>query len=253
MGRGIVLLLTRPERQSAAFARALDAARPGRFEILTAPMTRIAPTDAPLDLDGASGLLFTSANGVEQFAARGVETDLPAYCVGAMTAAAARGLGLRALSADGDVTTLAALARAEHRAGDGPLVHIRGRHAAGDLVGALTAAGIPARAAEIYAQTPRPLGSEAAARFAAGEIDVITHFSPRSASALAAEITAAGWPLDGVTSVALSAAADRAFAGPTPARRIIAAEPSRAGMIAALAKVGHEGSEPISDKGLNEG
>lgn len=253
MGRGMVLLLTRPERQSAAFARALDAAQPGRFEILVSPMTRIAPTDAPLDLDGASGLLFTSANGVEQFAARGVETDLPAYCVGAMTAEAARGVGLCALSAGGDVTALAALARAEYRQGAGPLVHIRGRHAAGDLLGALTAAGVPARAAEIYAQTTRPLGAEAAARFAAHGIDVVTHFSPRSAAALASAITAVGWPLDGVTSVALSEAADRAFAGPTPARRIIAAEPSRAGMIEALARVRREGSEPISYKGLNEG
>ncbi|MFQ8429826.1 uroporphyrinogen-III synthase [Amaricoccus sp. W119] len=253
MGRGMVLLLTRPERQSAAFARALEAALPGRFEILTAPMTRIAPTDAALDLDGASGLLFTSANGVEQFVARGVKTDLPAYCVGAMTAAAARAAGLRAMSADGDVTALAALARAEHREGDGPLVHIRGRHAAGDLVGRLTAAGIPARAAEIYTQTTRPLGPEAAAGFAAHEIAVVTHFSPRSAAALAAEVASGGWSLDGVASVALSPAADAAFAGVAPARRIIAAEPSRAGMIAALAEVRRGGPKQTSDTEPNEG
>ncbi len=233
--RGI-LLLTRPERQSAAFARALEAALPGRFEVVTAPMTRITPTEGTLDLDGASGLLFTSANGVEQFAARGVATDLPAYCVGAMTAAATRKVGLVAWSADGDVSALAALARERFRPGrDGPLVHIRGRHAAGDLAGMLAAAGVPVRPAEIYAQTPAPLGAEARALFAAGGIDVVTHFSPRSASALASEIAQGGWPLGHVVSVGLSEAADAAFAGVAPGRRVVAPEPSRAGMIAALA------------------
>ncbi|WP_181164567.1 uroporphyrinogen-III synthase [Amaricoccus solimangrovi] len=235
------LLLTRPARQSEAFARALEAELPGRFEVIVAPMTRITPTAEPLDLDGASGLLFTSANGVEQFAARGIATGLPAYCVGAMTAAAARRAGLAAESADGDVAALAGLARARYRPGDGPLVHVRGRHAAGDLLGALAAAGIPGRAAEIYRQTAAPLGAEAAARFAAGGIDVVTQFSPRSAAALAAELARGGWPLDRVTSVALSAAADAAFAGVAPGRRIVAAEPGRAGMIAALSALRSRG------------
>ena len=229
------LLLTRPERQSAAFARALEAALPGRFRVVVAPMTRITPTGAPLDLAGASGILFTSANGVEQFAARGLATSLPAYCVGAMTAAAARAAGLRAEAAGGDVTSLAGLAAARVRPGDGPLVHVRGRHAAGDLIGMLAAAGIPARAAEIYAQEPAPLGAEAAGLFAEGAIEVATQFSPRSAATLAEAIARGGWPVAGLTSVAMSAAADAAFAGVAPGRRIVAAEPGRAGMIAALA------------------
>lgn len=235
MAPGRTLLLTRPERQARAFSRALEAALPGRFAVVAAPMTEITPTKAPLDLDGASGLLFTSANGVEQFAARGIASALPALCVGAMTAAAARAAGLEALSAEGDVFALAALARERFRPGDGPLVHIRGRHAAGDLAGMLGAAGIPVRAAEIYAQTPRPLGAEARALFAAGRIDVVTHFSPRSAAALAAELARDGWPLDRLVSVAMSQAADAAFAGVAPRSRVIAAEPGRAGMIAALA------------------
>lgn len=229
------LLLTRPTAQAEAFARAIETALPGRFEVILAPMTRIEPTGAPLDLGGASGLLFTSANGVEQFALRNIATSLPAYCVGAMTAATARRAGLAAESAEGDVAALAALARARHRPGDGPLVHIRGAHAAGDLTGALARAGIPARAAEIYAQTPSPLPPEAAARFARGEVDVVTHFSPRSARALANALAGGGWPLDRVTSVALSAAADAAFAGVRPGRRVVAVAPGRAGMLAALA------------------
>ncbi|PZQ46675.1 MAG: uroporphyrinogen-III synthase [Rhodovulum sulfidophilum] len=237
MHRPKTLLLTRPERQSAAFARALDAALPGRFAVTVSPMTRISPTGAPLDLADASGLLFTSANGVEQFAARGIATALPAYCVGAMTAAAARAAGLRAESAGGDVAALAALAAAAHRPGDGPLVHIRGRHAAGDLIGLLAARGVPARPAEIYAQEPEPLGPEAAARFAGGRIDVVALFSPRSSAALAAAIVAGGWPVGDLVSVAISPAADAAFAGLSPGRRVVAEAPGRAGLIAALAGV----------------
>jgi uroporphyrinogen-III synthase len=231
------LLLTRPERQSAPFARALEAALPGKFRVVVSPMTRITPTEAPLDLAGASGLLFTSANGVEQFAARAVATDLPAYCVGAMTAAAARAAGLRAESAEGDVIALAALARAAFRPGDGPFIHIRGRHAAGDLIGRLAEAGVPARAAEIYAQEPAPLGPEAARLFVEGAIGVVTQFSPRSAAALARAISSAGWPIGDLVSVSMSAAADAAFAGVAPGRRIIAETPGRAGMIAALSRL----------------
>ena len=69
-----------------------------------------------------------------------------------MTAAAARQAGFAARSADGDVADLAALVVAAHRPGAGAFLHVRGAHAAGDLVGRLAAAGVPARAAAIYDQ-----------------------------------------------------------------------------------------------------
>jgi hypothetical protein len=64
---------------------------------------------------------------------------------------------------------------------------------------------------------------------------VVTQFSPRSAATLAQAILAGGWPAGRLVSVAMSAAADAAFAGLAPRRRIVAAEPGRAGMIPALA------------------
>lgn len=232
------LLLTRPTEQSRAFAEALEAALPGRFAPVIAPLLRIAPVEAAVDLTGAltgaAGLLFSSANGVEQFADRVTDRRLPALCVGEMTAEAARRAGFAAFSADGDVAALAALAIARHRPGAGAFVHVRGRHAAGDLIGRLAAAGVPARAAEIYDQVPCPLSDEARRLFAAGHVGVITLFSPRSAALLARELGAGGWNLGGVTSVALSAAADAALSGISPARRLIAGAPTRAGMIAAL-------------------
>ncbi len=229
------LLLTRPQAQSEAFAAALEAALPGRFRAVIAPVLRIAPVDAAIDLAGAQALLFTSANGVAVFAARSPARDLPAWCVGAMTAAAARAAGFAALSADGDVAGLAALARREARPGAGELVHVRGRHAAGDLTGRLAAAGVPARALELYDQAPVEMPPAARALLERGGIGVLTAFSPRSAALFARAAAAAGWDLGGATLVALSAAADAAHDRPEPGRRVVAPAPTRAGMIAALA------------------
>lgn len=229
------LLLTRPADQSASFAAALEEAAPGRFEMVVAPVLRLAAVPGGIDLSGAQGVLFTSANGVAHFAARTTERNLPALCVGAMTAAAAREIGLEARSAGGDVVALAEMAIAAYRPGAGAFVHVRGRQAAGDLLGQLAAAGVPGRAAEIYEQAPCPLSARARDFLAAGGIDVMALFSPRSAGLLAAELRAGGWDLSGVTAVALSAAAGAGLSGVTPGAWITAEAPTRAGMIAALA------------------
>ncbi len=227
------LLLTRPRGQSEAFAAALEARMPGHFRPLVAPLIDIAPVEAPLDLDGVEGLAFTSANGVEQFAARTTDRSLPAWCVGAMTAAAARAAGFAAVSANGDVAALADLIAARRRPGGGVVLHVRGRHAAGDLVGRLAAAGVAARAAGIYDQPPQPVPAEVAARLAAGGVDVVALFSPRTAALFNAAAAATGWPLAALTAVSLSPAADAALTAPV-GRRVVAAEPTREGMLAAL-------------------
>ena len=205
---------------------------------MIAPLLDIAPVGGALDLDGAQGLLFTSANGVEQFAARSPERGLPAFCVGAMTAEAARRAGFSARSADGDVAALAALAIAAHRPGGGPFVHVRGRHAAGDLTGRLKAAGVPARAAEIYAQVPRPLAPEAAALLAAGGVRAVALFSPRSARLFAAAVRDGGMGPRGRSRRCRSAPpSTRRSTGSGFGARIVAEAPTREGMIAALARV----------------
>lgn len=227
------VLLTRPRAQSEAFAAALEAALPGRFEPVIAPLLEIVPIAADIDLAGVEGVLFTSANGVAQFASRCGDRALPAYCVGDMTARAARAAGFTAHSAHGDVEALARLAIASARPG-GSYLHVRGRHAAGDLVGRLAAAGVEARGLALYDQIPTAIGGSAATLLAAGDIPVLTAFSPRSASGLATQIRAAGWRIGASTLVSLSAAADAAFDAPEPGRRMIAPAPTRAGMIAAF-------------------
>ena len=62
------LLVTRPLDDAQALADRLEA---GGHEALVEPLLTIAPDlAAPLPLDGARALLFTSANGVRAFALR---------------------------------------------------------------------------------------------------------------------------------------------------------------------------------------
>lgn len=231
------LLLTRPAPQSAEFAAVLEAELPGRFQPIVSPLLAIRPRPAPLELAGLQGLLFTSANGIEQFAALSAERGLTAWCVGEMTAAAARRAGFRARSADGAVGDLAALVAAGHRPGAGAFLHLRGTHAAGDLVGMLAALGVPARAAVIYEQAPQPLTEAARALLRAGGIDVVALFSPRTARLFAAAGQGADWDLSRTVTVALSPAADAALVGLAPGGRRVAATPTRAGMLAELARL----------------
>ncbi|WP_424928535.1 uroporphyrinogen-III synthase [Amaricoccus tamworthensis] len=226
------LLLTRPERQSRAFADVLEAEAPGRFRIVTAPLLTIAPVPGELDLTGITHLLFTSANGVEQFAARTPDRSIPALCVGAMTAAAARRAGFSAKSADGDVHALTRLAVTEHTAGE--MLHVRGRHAAGDLTGALKAQGIPARAAEIYSQGPARPDSHTARMLATRQIDILTFFSPRTAAVFADLARENDWDLSHSTAVSLSPAADSALGDLTLADRLTAKHPDREGILRIL-------------------
>lgn len=223
------LILTRPRAQSEAFAAEAARRLPGRFTPIVAPLLEIAFTPRPLDLDGVGFLLFTSANGVEAFAAASPDRSRPALCVGEMTAAAARALGFEARSAAGDVTALAALAASFWKKGDGTMLHVRGRHAAGDLAGALAARGIPVISAELYKQVSRPLADAAHDIIARGEAAVIPLFSPRTARLFAA--ATADLDLSGVTIVALSEAAAAPLAG---ARRLVARTPGREGMLEAL-------------------
>jgi uroporphyrinogen-III synthase len=225
------LLLTRPQAQAHAFAAVLEERLPGRFRPVVAPLIAVAPVPAELDLGGLQGLLFTSANGVEQFAVRCPDRGLPAFCVGEMTAAAAEAAGFATRSADGDVVARAALP------GAGGFLHLRGRHAAGDLVGRLTAAGLEARAAEIYDQRPCPMPEAARRLLAERRVEIHTFFSPRTARLFAAEALRAGWRLEAATAVSLSPAADAGLDGLALGRRVVAPEPTREAMLDALSRL----------------
>ena len=205
-------LITRPREQATAIADALAARG---VEPVLEPLVeiRLSPDGAhsvtPL-LDGAQALLFTSANGVRAFAAASARRDLPALAVGDATAAAARTAGFADVeSAGGSVANLALLVRRRLKPEGGALVHSAAREVAGDLAGALGAAGFEVRRAVLYESVPAQcLSAGTAALLQKGAIGAAIFFSPRTAATFVRLVRAAG--LDGacrtIVAVALSPA-----------------------------------------------
>lgn len=147
-------------------------------EPVLAPLLTIAPREFDADLDGVQALLFTSRNGVRAFAAASDARGARVFAVGDATAEAAREAGFSDVrSAGGDGAALAALAAATLDPAEGKLLHVAGAHVAGDLVGALEAAGFKVErriAYEARAATALP------AAFA-GPLDVVLFHSARAA------------------------------------------------------------------------
>ncbi|NKX45311.1 uroporphyrinogen-III synthase [Roseibacterium sp. KMU-115] len=221
------MLLTRPRAASARFAGDLRAAL-GPVEVAIAPLMEIVPVVSSLDLAGVSGLIFTSAAGVETFAALTTDRSLPAWCVGDRTAEAARAAGLTATSAGGDADALVALMAGARP--EGRLLHLAGVHTRGDVAGRLAAAGLMAEARAIYDQQAVDPGPDLAAALAHDGPILAPLFSPRSAKLFARAV--GGAP---VTPVAMSPAVRDALPETLAARAVVARHPDAPSMLRALA------------------
>lgn len=177
-----LLLLTRPDNAAHRFWQALQQAGCGEVSVLVSPLIGIAPCGV-MPAGDVAGLVFTSAQGVMAWAARGGVRDLPAYCVGDATAEAARATGMLAHAAGGDADALFEMLRDMRP--PVPLLHVRGRYSRGALATRLTAAGVLTNEAVLYDQPVLP-PTEAALRALRGQRPVVAPlFSPRTAEALA--------------------------------------------------------------------
>jgi len=186
------ILVTRPREESERLARQLEAKG---HDVLVEPLFTIEQLpDAPLDLDGVQALLMTSANGVRAFARRSPRRDLRVLAVGDATADAARAFGFEVVdSAGGDVDDLARLVRERVRPEDGALLHSAGSVVAGDLAGALEAAGFQVRRTVLYRAEPvAALSDTTVAALRDGRVDVVMFFSPRTARTFVSLAKAAG-------------------------------------------------------------
>ena len=176
------LLVTRPEPDATRLAGALQALG---HEAIVAPLMTIEMRGRAPDLAGVQALVFTSANGVRALVHHlgGRVPPLAALCVGEATAAAARAAGFaRVIAAAGDVAALAASVRGACDPAAGALLHVAGSHRAGDLKGALEAAGFSVHRAVLYEAVAAPrLPEPARAALAAGEAAGVLLFSPRTA------------------------------------------------------------------------
>ena len=223
------MLLTRPEAKSREFARALTDMG---IASLTWPLTRIVPaTDAVEIPEGTRGLLFTSANAVAAFAALSPNRDLPAFCVGPNTGAAARAAGLADCRVgDGDAEALAQMARTS---GIRAFLHPRGAETAGNLAGWLTADGIAVSEVVLYrAEETGPPGVEIAAALAEGRVALNTAWSPRGARLLAEHLRAMTLGKGAFLAISANAAAPLTEAGFAPV--LTAEKPNGAAMLQAI-------------------
>ena len=220
-----LLLLTRPQAQSEDF---LDLCRRGGFDgaALISPVVEILPV-APMPALPPGMLIFTSGNGVRALGPGQPLDGRRAWAVGGATAAAVRAAGAECRVAGGDAKALVAQILAGPD--DGPYLHLRGRHARGDVAAQLRAAGRRADEAVVYDQQERPLSAPALAALRGADPVVLPLFSPRSAALVAA---AAGQIRAPLHVVALSAAVAAAWNGDAGVE--IAAAPDAGSMARAV-------------------
>jgi len=197
---GTYILLTRALAQSERYASELRNVVGNEVGILISPLLEITPIEGPVDLTGISWLLFTSANGVAEFARREARRDIPCLCVGKKSASAARGAGFKVTSANGSASDLVVLAL--DKAGQGQCLYVRGRHAAFPLVETLVMQGCETREVVVYDQSAMPLTKAALALLDGASPTLAPLFSPRTASVFMQQ--AADFDLSAVTAICIS-------------------------------------------------
>lgn len=226
-----VLLLTRPEAASRRFAARLPDPVRQSVHVAISALIDIVPKAGPLDLSGAAGVIFTSANGVEAVAPRSARRDMPAYCVGPATQAAARAEGWTADALGGTADALVdALIAARPSV---PLYHLRGEQARGSVARRLTDAGYPTIDIVVYAQRLQPLDPLLRRRIENDALVIAPLFSPRTARQFAAQ-TRGG---RGLSMIALSPAVAAPLARLVRADLHLADRPDGDAMVVAVTEI----------------
>ena len=230
------VVVTRPHEDGERTAAALRARG---HEVLIAPMLEVESMHAELR-NNWGGVIITSANAANAIAAHPARVGLiklPLFAVGQRSAEAARQIGFTDIVAAGGsvrdlVRTLAAV-RADAQA---PLLYLAGEDRASDLVGELAARGIAAEMAVVYRAAAVPFPPELIAALKAGEVDVVLHFSRRSAERYLAGAEEAGVTAQaiGVRHVCLSAQIAAPLIAAGAAKVAVAPRPDEASLISSL-------------------
>lgn len=226
------VLLTRPLGDSRAIAERL-AAEGVPSEIW--PLTAVRPIEMAMTVPPTvDGLLFTSAHGVQAFAALVGRRDLPALCVGTGTRDAARRAGFTGALAGGG--TAEALATFASMSGLRHFFYPRGRDVSADLRRMLAARGVAVSERVVYAaEETGPPPAPVAHALASGRIGTVGLWSRRNAEILRAHIEAGRVRLGpGIAAVAISEKAADPLRGLDFAVIVVPPEPDREAMIGAL-------------------
>lgn len=178
------VLILRPQPSAADTAAALRA---GGHEPIVAPLMWIESL-APADLSAGSwaALLITSAHavaGLTHQPHRQQVLRLPVFAVGERTARKIRQRGFACVtSADGNVTDLVNLVAARLTP-PARLLHLAGEDQAGDLAGELSGKGFVVDTVIVYRAVVAETLPQPARDALAGGVDVVLHYSRRSAQA----------------------------------------------------------------------
>ncbi|MEQ8167053.1 MAG: uroporphyrinogen-III synthase [Alphaproteobacteria bacterium] len=177
-----IALVTRPWEDAEPLAHALQSQG---YRPVVEPLLGIEDLHTPLrPPDDLQAIAVTSTNGVRALARR-AHLDLwhvPVFTVGDASARAARAAGFRHVtSAAGDVAALARCLVQNLDPAAGPVLHVSGANAAGDLAGRLAGEGFDAKRVALYRAEPaRRLSEAARALFRARAVALALFFSPRT-------------------------------------------------------------------------
>jgi uroporphyrinogen-III synthase len=224
------LLITRPASEGARTAAALQSQG---HETLLAPLLRIERLAADFGPGPWGGVIMTSANAARALSdhpRRDELLPLKLFAVGGSTAQAARACGFaHVVSADGDVSELLALL-VRSAGGAGRLLYLAGADRTRDLGAALV--GTQIDTVVVYrAVADTRLPGEIEAAFAAGQIDGVLHFSPRTAAAFATAAAAVAPTALALPQFCLSAAVAKPLQAAGARDLRVAARPDEAALM----------------------
>jgi uroporphyrinogen-III synthase len=228
------VVITRPQADGERTATALRARG---HEVLVAPLMRVEVIAA--NLAGEWGaVIVTSANApnaIAQNPARDALIKRPLFAVGQRSAEAARQTGfINVTSAGGDVRDLVRTLVGEHADAKAPLLYLAGEDRAADLIGELSTRGIAAEMRVVYRAVAAPFPPALIEALRVGEVDIVMHFSRRSAENYVAGAKRAGivGPALAVRHLCLSAQVAEPLAGASCIA--VAAHPDEAALIELL-------------------
>lgn len=168
------ILITRPQARAQEFQVALGSA----VKTLACPLISIEPLEFEIpDVSDFSGFIFTSGYGVEIWAGRVKDREIPVFTVGRQTQEKARAAGFKNVqSAHGTAEDLMVLIKQYHHH-EKPLLYLRGQHVTRDL-----SADLYVRDLCVYtAVSVKTLPNDVVARFKNKDIGAVTLFSKRTA------------------------------------------------------------------------
>lgn len=174
-----VLLMTRPAKAAQAFVDSLPLEG---VRVIMSPLIGIVHRGELPPMAAYRALIFTSVHGVEAYVAQNGPL-LPCYVVGGKTARAAQASGFSVRSVFENAANL--IEGVIRNFVSGPMLHVRGVHARGNIAQTLTNNAIPTDEAVLYDQPAIPLTDEAQAALSGANPVIVPLFSPRTAVLLA--------------------------------------------------------------------